>query len=98
MPVCVFAAWFAIQLRQLIWTQFSWIYVYKYNSPEFSSVPMATTATLEEKSSRLEYDVGYREPKHMDPMKAKQAERLGMGVGRIGWGDSNRDLLQDVFL
>ena len=36
----------------------------------------------EEHSSRLE--LGYREPKHMDPGKARQAERLGMGVGRIG--------------
>ena len=36
----------------------------------------------EERSSRLE--LGYREPKHMDPGKARQAERLGMGVGRIG--------------
>lgn len=32
-------------------------------------------------SSRLEVD--YKEPKFQDPQKAKQAERLGMGLGRI---------------
>ncbi len=29
------------------------------------------------------HDLGYREPKNLDPLKAKQAERLGMGVGRV---------------
>ena len=29
------------------------------------------------------HDLGYREPKNLDPQKAKQAERLGMGVGRV---------------
>ena len=29
-------------------------------------------------------EVGYREAKISDPTKARQAERLGMGVGRVG--------------
>lgn len=33
---------------------------------------------VEERSSRLEYNI---DTKHMNPAKAQQAERLGMGVG-----------------
>ena len=48
--------------------------------PPDPSVPMdmSVTAGL---SSRLEVD--YKEPKFQDPQKAKQAERLGMGLGRV---------------
>ena len=30
-------------------------------------------------------EVGFREAKLSDPNKARQAERLGMGVGRVGY-------------
>jgi len=43
---------------------------------------LPSPGVIEDRSSGL--DLGYREPKHMDPGKARQAERLGMGVGRIG--------------
>lgn len=42
--------------------------------------PVNTTPVFKEDFPQ---DVGYREPKNLDPRKAKQAERLGMGVGRI---------------
>ena len=29
-------------------------------------------------------EIGFREAKMSDPSKARQAERLGMGVGRVG--------------
>ena len=39
-----------------------------------------TTPVVEE---QLEHDLGVWEPSHLDPRKAKQAERLGMGMGRM---------------
>ena len=53
------------------------------HSPLTEQYQLPSSGISEDRSSRLE--LGYREPKHMDPGKARQAERLGMGVGRIGW-------------
>ena len=41
-----------------------------------ATTPAQEEAILEERSARLDY---HMDTKHMDPKKAKQAERLGMG-------------------
>ena len=43
---------------------------------EQATTPAQEEAILEERSARLDYHMDTR---HMDPKKAKQAERLGMG-------------------
>lgn len=47
-----------------------------YTHTEQASTPGREEAVLEERSARLDY---HMDTSRMDPKKAKQAERLGMG-------------------
>ena len=57
-----------------------YVHVYTQIPTEKASTPAQEEAILEERSARLDY---HMDTKHMDPKKAKQAERLGMGGFRV---------------
>ena len=49
--------------------------VYTHTAAELLSAPLGYDGPQE---------IGFRDTKMSDPNKARQAERLGMGVGRVG--------------
>ena len=52
-----------------------YIHVHVFTAAEVLAAPMTPDGPQE---------IGFRETKMSDPGKARQAERLGMGVGRVG--------------